>query len=123
MTSEGYRIFKVISFVLVVLVLVGQSLLVFKGVLDTLDARKLTGGGRAQSELVLLPMVLFGGIGAAFNLLLLLVNAGVDAFQRRSGHAMWRPNALLYAMMALTLLMPVLGPWALLEYLYAGWGW
>lgn len=123
MTSDGYRVFKVISFVLVCLVLVGQSILVLLAVLDILDARKLIGGGRAQSELVLLPLVLAGGGGALFNTMLLLVNAVVDALHGRGGHAMWGRNAILYGMMVLSLCIPVVVPWALLRFLYAGWGW
>lgn len=120
-TASGYHVFKWSSLVLVVLVLAFQAVLVFGVFLDVLDVRKLSGGGRAQSELVLLPLVLFGGAGAALSLLLLIINAAVDVIRKRRETDQWQRDPWLYSFMVAALLTPVVMPWLLLSFLYAGW--
>ena len=118
-----FKIFKQVTFYLALVSLLVQILILLWIVFQIVDAWNLTGGGRAQAELVILPIVIYGGPVAIISLVLMLVNATTDIIRWQRKMSVYHRNLLLYVLLVVIILIPILSPFALLDLLYSGWNW
>jgi len=112
-----YNIFKICSLVIAIIGLVIELPILVWSTQEALKSQNLVGSARAQSEMFMIPMMLFGGPCAIVGTVLIIINAAYDLINKLR-HKM---NIILYIILTLIVLIPPISWMTLIPLMYSGW--
>lgn len=115
---KKYRVFKIITIVILILGLSIEFFLLFDALIEALNNRSLAGGGRAQSEFFLMGLFFVGRPVGFIGLFLWLVNLIIDLLYKGSKI---KRNELIYIGLTIMTLLPFFIDELLLNIMYSGW--